>query len=86
MPKVAAYALPLDAMHEVAAASGLQWVNSNPERVAQVQAAIAAEPKPIHVPREIQPVVLVDEGPLVLVETRKDLREVQLPFETPSAN
>ena len=86
LPKVAAYALPLDAMHEVAAASGLQWVNSNPERVAQVQAAIAAEPKPIHVPREIQPVVLVDEGPLVLVETRKDLREVQLPFETPSAN
>ena len=85
LPKVAAYALPLEAMNEVAEASGLQWVNSNPERVAQVQAAIAAEPKPIHVPREIKPVELVDEGPLVLVETRKDLRDVTLPFESPSA-
>ena len=85
LPKVAAYALPLEAMNEVAAASGLQWVNSNAERVAQVQAAIAAEPKPIHVPREIQPVVLVDEGPLVLVETRKDLSDVKLPFESSSS-
>ena len=48
---------------------------------AQVQAAIAAEPKPIHVPREIKPVVVLDEGPLVLVETRKDLRNMPLPFE-----
>ena len=47
----------------------------------QVQAAIAAEPKPIHVPRDIKPVVVVDEGPLVLVETRKDLRNMPLPFE-----
>ena len=82
LPKVAPYALPLEAMNEVAAASGLQWVNSNADRVAQVQAAIAAEPKPIHVPREVQPVVLVDEGPLVLVETRKDLSDVKLPFES----
>ena len=86
LPKVAAYDLPLEAMNEVAQASGLQWVNSNPERVAQVQAAIAAEPKPIHVPREVKPVVQVDEGPLVLVETRKDLRDVTLPFESSSAS
>jgi hypothetical protein len=26
-------------------------------------------------------VVMLDEGPLVLVETRKDLRQVQLAFE-----
>jgi ribonuclease E len=68
-------------MSEVARSSGLEWVNSDVERVAQVQAAIAAEPKPIHVPREIKPVVLVDDGPLVLVETRKDLSKVTLPFE-----
>ena len=60
-------------MQAVAQGSGLEWVNSNPERVASVQAAIAAEPKPIHVPRERAPRVVVDEGPLVLVETRKDL-------------
>ena len=85
LPKVQAYALPIDAMSEVARASGLEWVNSDTERVAQVQAAIAAEPKPIHVPREIKPVVLIDEGPLVLVETRKDLSKVTLPFESSQA-
>ena len=72
-------------MSEVARASGLEWVNSDADRVAQVQAAIAAEPKPIHVPREIKPVVLIDEGPLVLVETRKDLSKVTLPFESTKA-
>jgi ribonuclease E len=85
MPKVAAYTLPLDAMNEVARGSGLEWVNSNADRIAQVQASIAAEPKPIHVPREIKPMVLVDEGPLVLVETSKDLNKVTLPFESKSA-
>ena len=60
-------------MQAVAHNSGLEWVNSNPERVAAVQAAIAAEPKPVHVPRERPPLVILDEGPLVLVETRKDL-------------
>lgn len=82
MPKVAPYALSLDDLRNVAQASGLEWVNSDAARVAEVQAAIAAEPKPIHVPREPKPVVLVDEGPLVLVETRKDLRDVSLPFES----
>ena len=43
--------------------------------------AIAAEPKPIHVPRERPPVVVVDEGPLILVETRKDLGQVKMPFD-----
>jgi ribonuclease E len=32
-------------------------------------------------PRERKPVVLADEGPLVLVETRKDLSQFALPFE-----
>jgi len=52
--------------------------------VAAVQAAIAAEPQPIHVPREPKPLPVLDEGPLVLVETRKDLRQVTLPFEPQS--
>ena len=41
----------------------------------------AAEPKPVHVPRERPPAIVVDDGPLVLVETRRDLRELKLPFE-----
>ena len=81
MPKVVPYTLSLDDLRHVAQASGLEWVNSDADKVAEVQAAIAAEPKPIHVPREPRPVVVIDEGPLVLVETRKDLSEVRLPFE-----
>jgi ribonuclease E len=85
LPIVAAFVLPIEKMNQVAQASGLEWVNSNAEKVAQVQAAIAAEPRPIHVPREPKLVMATDEGPLVLVETRKDLRNMPLPFETPSA-
>ena len=80
-----AFVLPIEEMNQVAQASGLEWVNSNADKVAQVQAAIAAEPRPIHVPREPKPALVIDEGSLVLVETRKDLRQVTLPFETPSA-
>ena len=82
LPKVQSYTVSIDELNQVAQGSGLEWVNSNADKVAQVQAAIAAEPKPIHVPREIKPVELPDDGPLVLVETRKDLRNTPLPFET----
>ena len=80
LPKVQAFALPVESLIEVANSSGLQWVNSDPAKIAMVQAAIAAEPKPVHVPRERAPVVVSDDGPLVLVETRKDLSEMKLPF------
>ena len=65
--------------------SGLQWVHSDGDKVQAVQQAIAAEPKPAHAPRERKPVVLADEGPLVLVETRKDLSQLTLPFERQQA-
>jgi ribonuclease E len=80
LPKVQAYELPMASLLQVAQSSGLQWVNSDPAKVAQVQAAIAAEPKAVHIPRVRPPAVLVDEGPLVLVETRKDLSDMKLPF------
>ncbi len=86
MPKVTTYTLPLDNLQQVAQDSGLQWVNSDPGRVSAVQAAIAAEPKAVHVPRERPAPVVVNEGPLILVETKRDLRNMVLPFEeTPSA-
>ncbi len=83
MPRVTPYALPTEELLQVAQNSGLQWVNSDPVRIAVVQAAIAAEPKPVHVPRPRPDPVRVDTGPLVLVETRRDLRDMVLPFETP---
>jgi ribonuclease E len=74
----------MEQMHQVATGSGLEWVNSNPERIAQVQAAIAAEPQAAHVPRERPAPVVMDEGPLVLVETKKDLRQMPMPFDDSS--
>ena len=79
--KAAPFVLPMDELTAIAQTAGLQWVNSDAERIRQVQEAIAQEPKPVHVPRERKPVVVLDEGPLVLVETRKDLAQVTLPFE-----
>jgi ribonuclease E len=81
MPKVDAYTLPLGELTQIATQSGLTWVNSDAEKVAAVQSAIAVEPKPARVPRERPPVVQLDDRPLVLVETRLDLRDVTLPFE-----
>ena len=81
LPKVQPFELPLSELAQIAESSGLQWVNSDAERIAQARAAIAAEPKPVHVPRERPPVVVLDEGPLVLVETRRDLGSMSLPFE-----
>lgn len=81
MPKISTYALPQDDLVQVAQGSGLQWVNTNAESVAKVQAAIAAEPQPVHVPRVRPAPVLQDAGPLVLVETKRDLGNMTLPFE-----
>ena len=85
LPKAAPFVLPLADLAAVADAAGLQWVNSDPEKVRTAQEAIANEPQPIRVPREPKPVVAIDEGPLVLVETRKDLSQFKLPFDTPQA-
>ncbi|MGJ7610517.1 MULTISPECIES: Rne/Rng family ribonuclease [unclassified Variovorax] len=85
LPKVQSFELPLGELAQIAESSGLQWVNSDADRIAQARAAIAAEPKPVHVPRERPPVVSVEEGPLVLVETRRDLGAMSLPFEQPAA-
>ena len=81
MPKVSGYALPQDDLIQVAQGSGLQWVNTSADSVAKAQAAIAAEAQVVHVPRVRPAAVNVDAGPLVLVETKRDLRNMTLPFE-----
>jgi ribonuclease E len=79
--RIEPYVLPTAALGSIAQAAGLEWVQSDTDKVASVQAAMAAEPRPVHVPREPRPPVVIDEGPLVLVETRKDLAQMKLPFE-----
>lgn len=81
MPKVASYTLPSETLEQIAQTAGLQWINSNAERIAEVRAAIEAEPKPVHVPRERPAPVEPDNSPLILVETKRDLRNMTLPFE-----
>jgi ribonuclease E len=75
------FVLPTQELAELARGAGLEWVSSDADKVRAAQEAIANEPQPIRVPRERPPVASVDEGPLVLVETRKDLSQIRLPFE-----
>ncbi len=85
LPKVQPFVLPLDELAGIAQGSGLSWINSDAEKISMAQAAIAAQPKAIHVPRERTAAVSLDDGPLVLVETKRDLRNMTLPFEQPSS-
>ncbi len=78
----APFVLPMNSLQAVAEAAGLQWVNSDADKIRSVQAAMAVEAAPAHAPRERKVAASVEEGPLVLVETRKDLSQFKLPFET----
>ena len=82
VPAVPAYELPLTDLSALATQAGLEWVQSDADKIRAVAEAIAVEPRPVQVPRERKPAVVLDEGPLVLVETRKDLSQIRLPFET----
>ena len=65
----------------MAQSCGLEWVNSDADKIRVAQESMAAQPRAIHVPRERPAPLVIDEGPLVLVETRRDLRAMTLPFE-----
>jgi len=78
------FQLPIDELAQVAESRGLQWVRSDAQKIAAAQAAMAAEPRPVRIPRERPAPIVIDEGPLVLVETKRDLREMKLPFEQTS--
>jgi ribonuclease E len=88
MPAVTSYALPIADLAQVASTSGLQWVGSDAAKIAAVQASIAAElaNAPAHVPRERPAAVAVEAASLVLVETKRDLRDMPLPFEKTTAS
>ena len=80
-PQVQPYTLPEGDLTHVAQAAGLEWVGSDLGKVAAAQAAIAAEPEPVRVPRERPPVVQAQKEPLVLVETQQDLRAITPPLD-----
>jgi ribonuclease E len=80
--RIEPYHLPIDALQSLAAGAGLEWISSDAEKIREVHAAMAAEPTPVRQPREPRRPVMVDEGPLVLVETRKDLSQLKLPFDS----
>ena len=80
LPSVQTFALPIAELEQIAQGSGLQWIATDSEKVAAVQAAIAAEPKAVRIPRERPPAVVIEDEPLVMVETKRDLGSMQLPF------
>ena len=83
MPAVTSYTLPTADLAVVASGSGLQWVGTDASKVAAAQAAIAAEmaAAPARTPRARPAPVVEEATPLVMVETKRDLRNMELPFE-----
>ena len=81
LTKAAPFVLATESLHGVAESAGLQWVTSNADKVRAVQEAMALEPKAAPAARAPKASVQADDGPLVLVETKKDLAQVQFPFD-----
>ena len=52
-------------------AAGMQWVETDPQRLAQARERMAASDTPVRLGRERKPVAAVASGPLVQVETRR---------------
>jgi ribonuclease E len=69
-PRLQPAPLPVDALLPVLQSAGLALVQTAPERLAEVQARIAAEPRPPRLPRERPVLPPLDTAPLVQVETR----------------
>jgi ribonuclease E len=80
MPRVGHYELPTATLVEMTHASQLEWVQSDPIKVRTTQERMAQEPKVVHPKRERPPAVSLEQGPLVLVETKRDLSQLNLPF------
>jgi ribonuclease E len=71
--------LPIADLNAVVQAAGLQWVQSDPIRVEQAQRTLRQMIVPKQAPRQRKPLALADEGPLMLVETRKALPTLNIP-------
>lgn len=77
LPSVTPAPMPIDQLHAVLQQAGLSLVQTEPGKFSETQARLAAEPRPVRVPRERPQLPQLDEGPLIQVETR--------PGQSPSA-
>jgi ribonuclease E len=77
LPQVVPAMLDRSGLDEVLNQVGLIWVATNPVKHEEVLAQIAAEPKPIHVPRVIKPSSELPLGPMILVETGGQERSIE---------
>jgi ribonuclease E len=68
------FSLPVAALNAYVQASGLEWVQSEPTKMAQSQAQI--QPAEVMTGRELPPISPLEKIPLVLVETKQNLGEV----------
>ena len=73
LPMVQPYTLPVGSLQALAESAQMEWVQSDPDRISEIQSIIANEPKPTHVPPQRPAIPVIDYGPLVLVETRQNI-------------
>ncbi|MCA3220522.1 MAG: ribonuclease E/G [Burkholderiales bacterium] len=71
LPEARPAPMPVDALRPILEQAGLALVQTEPARLADVQARIAAEPRAPRAPRQRPVLPPLDSGPLVQVETRK---------------
>lgn len=71
LPKAVPAPLPIDELLPVLDRAGLILVQTEPLKLAETQARLAAEARPARVPRERPVLPPLDVGPLIQVETRR---------------
>ncbi|MGE5714142.1 MAG: Rne/Rng family ribonuclease [Betaproteobacteria bacterium] len=71
LPPVTPAPMPIEQLQAVLQLAGLSLVQTEPGKLSETQARLAAEPRPVRVPRERPQLPPLDEGPLIQVETRQ---------------
>jgi ribonuclease E len=77
LPEVSPAPMPIEQLQAVLQLAGLSLVQTEPGKFSETQARLAADPRPVRVPRERPQLPPLDDGPLIQVETR--------PGQSPSA-
>ncbi len=70
LPAVAPAPMPVEQLQAELQLAGLSLVQTEPSKLSETQARLAAESRPVRVPRERPQLPPLDERPLVQVETR----------------
>ncbi|MBC3861633.1 Rne/Rng family ribonuclease [Undibacterium jejuense] len=70
-PVVTAAPMPLEQMHDMLSAAGLQLASTDPEKLRAAQESASKNVPAPRVPRERKPLPPASDEPLVLVETRR---------------